>query len=58
MWEYLGGVTNWRPFMTRRRNNPIAYVPALLIGASVGIAAWEMTRRGVATALLPSTTEG
>lgn len=47
MWEVMNGMTNGmrNRFMPRRRNN-MGTMTAMLVGASVGIAAWEAMRRG------------
>ncbi|MCL6454838.1 MAG: hypothetical protein K6T78_14625 [Alicyclobacillus sp.] len=46
MWELMNGMANnmrgrWMP----RRNNRMNTVTAMVLGASVGIAAWETLRR-------------
>lgn len=46
MWELMNGMSNnmrnrWMP----RRNNGIGTMTAMVLGASVGIAAWETLRR-------------
>ncbi|QQE79478.1 hypothetical protein [Alicyclobacillus sp. SO9] len=50
MWEMMNGMTNGvrNRFMPRRRNN-MGTMTAMLVGASVGIAAWEAMRRGNVT---------
>ncbi|UOF91063.1 hypothetical protein LSG31_02030 [Fodinisporobacter ferrooxydans] len=34
-------------FMPRRRNNGMGMFTSMLVGATVGIAAWEVTRRAM-----------
>jgi|GEM_PF-2198080 len=43
MWEMMNGM---RSRMMPRRRNGMGTMTALLVGASVGIAAWEAMRRG------------
>lgn len=47
MWEMMNGMTNGmrNRFMPRKRNN-MGTMTAMIVGASVGIAAWEAMRRG------------
>lgn len=47
MWELMNGMANGvrRRFMPRRRSG-VGTMTAMLVGASVGIAAWEAMRRG------------
>jgi hypothetical protein len=46
MWELMNGMTNGvRNRMMPRRKNGVGTMTAMLIGASVGIAAWEAYRR-------------
>ncbi len=53
MWEMMNGMANGvrRRFMPRRRNG-MGTMTAMLVGASVGIAAWEAMRRGQITSRL------
>lgn len=46
MWEIMNGMATGmrRRFMPRRRNG-MGTMTAMLLGASVGIAAWETVRR-------------
>ena len=48
MWEFIDGVTAGirRP---SRRSSRANVIPAMLIGAGVGIAAWEMAKRRINT---------
>lgn len=46
MWELMNGMTDGiRSRMMPRRRSGIGTMTAMLIGASVGIAAWEAMRR-------------
>jgi len=46
MWEFVNGMANGvRGRMMPRRNNGMNTMTAMVIGASVGIAAWETMRR-------------
>ncbi len=46
MWELMNGMTNSvRSRMMPRRRNGVGTMTAMLIGASVGIAAWETIRK-------------
>ncbi len=46
MWELMNGMANGvRNRMMPRRRNGVGTMTAMLIGASVGIAAWEAYRR-------------
>lgn len=47
MWELMNGMTgNMRNrLMPRRQNNGMGTITAVVLGASVGIAAWETFRR-------------
>ncbi|MCL6445534.1 MAG: hypothetical protein K6T83_19110 [Alicyclobacillus sp.] len=46
MWEFMNGMTDGiRSRMMPRRRNGMGTMTAMLIGASVGIAAWEAMRR-------------
>ncbi|MBX5435710.1 MAG: hypothetical protein IRZ33_00675 [Alicyclobacillaceae bacterium] len=46
MWEFVNGMADGlRSRMMPRRRNGIGTMTAMLIGASVGIAAWETIRR-------------
>lgn len=47
MWEFVNGMTNGiRDRMMPRRRNGMGTMTAMVLGASVGIAAWETMRRG------------
>lgn len=47
MWEFVNGMANgMRGRMIPRRRNSMGTMTAMVIGASVGIAAWETMRRG------------
>ncbi len=46
MWEFVNGMANGvRHRMMPRRRNGVGTMTAMMIGASVGIAAWETVRR-------------
>ncbi|MCL6547520.1 MAG: hypothetical protein K6T30_01260 [Alicyclobacillus sp.] len=46
MWEFVNGVADGvRSRMMPQRRNGLSTMTAMLIGASVGIAAWETIRR-------------
>ncbi|OFW77162.1 MAG: hypothetical protein A2201_04145 [Alicyclobacillus sp. RIFOXYA1_FULL_53_8] len=46
MWEFVNGMANGvRGRMMPRRHNGMNTMTAMVIGASVGIAAWETMRR-------------
>jgi hypothetical protein len=47
MWEMMNGMTNGmrNRLMPRRHRNGIGTITAVVLGASVGIAAWETYRR-------------
>lgn len=46
MWEMMNGMADgMRGRFRSRRNNGVGTMTAMLIGASVGIAAWETWRR-------------
>lgn len=46
MWEMMNGMTDgMRSRFTPRRNQGVGTMTAMVIGASVGIAAWEAWRR-------------
>lgn len=50
MWEFMNGFTNGvRSRVMPRRRNGVGTMTAMLIGASVGIAAWEAVRRNNVT---------
>lgn len=55
MWEMMNGMANGvrRRLMPRRRSG-VGTMTAMLVGASVGIAAWEAMRRGQVGARLGS----
>lgn len=57
MWELMNGMANnmrnrWMP----RRSNGLGTMTAMVIGASVGIAAWETLRRTRQTGQISSDT--
>jgi len=49
MWEFVNGVTGSYSRRPPKRAGKAHMLPAMLIGASVGIAAWEVVRRRVGT---------